>query len=199
MTEGFAQTGAERRGKKRPTSGVAGRGADAGAGGAAAAASEGGDSIGAIEAENEERIRKALLPALTEAERRRVEAKQGRTFVGAAARDDGRSDEERVRDVLYHRRMNQRFTQRSRRWQFALHNKLRRRWEAINGLTAELRAFCTREDRRSLPPHMPLPVDCYGEEILVGQGLMGAQTMTEKQVKAYLDWQQEEKRKGRAY
>ena len=199
VTDGFAQS-SERRAKKKPgqAGSAAGRGgADGAAGGGlssadgSAAAGAGGDSIAAIEAENEERLRKSLIPVVAEVERRERQVREGATLEGPYARDDGRSEEERVRDVLYVRRTSLRLSQRSRRWTFALTNKLRRRWEAMNGLTEELWHFCLREDRNSLPAHLPRPVDCYGEEVLYGTGLEGAeQPMSQKDIRAAIEAQQ---------
>jgi hypothetical protein len=70
----------------------------------------------------------------------------------------------------------------------------------MNGLTAELREYCAREDRRSLPSHFPHPRNCYGDLILPETpGMAGAEAMTEKEVKKYLDWQQSQQEKGLPY
>lgn len=175
LSEGF--TGAPEARKKRSV-GAGARPAGAGAG--AAADADSGDSVAALEAESEERLR--------------------RMTVEERAPKDVRTAEERVEDLLHHRRSSTLLYRRSLRRNFLLSLKLRRRWEALNALSAEVRAVCLLESRRSLPSHFPVPRDWQGQLVLPEEdGMMGAPPYTEQQIKRYLDWQQQQQSKGLPY
>ena len=202
VADGFSPADARRRAGKRKAGGFGGPPAGSPASGTAAAAAAaeavGGDSVAAMEAENEERLRRLLLPVLSAVA---AQPTSRDALAGEGEGEDARgSEEERVRDVLFERASLQRFRSRELRLTFALSAKLRRRWEALNALTPELRALCSREHRRALPAHLPVPRDCYGRAVLPDtDGLSGARPLTEKEVKQYLDWQQEQMDKGLPY
>ena len=201
-TFGFDGSGAARRGggKKKAPGGTAGSGdgtaaAGGGAGDAAAAGGSagqrggggggggGGDSVAALEAENEERLAPFMLPIIT-----------------ARPPPDTRSPEQQVADWQYEKEMRRRLEKRFIRQNTALSGKLRRRWEALNGLTPQLRAVCLVEDRRTLPSSLRKPLQANGQPLFpTTPGLAGAEPWTDKEIRNHLQWEQKQKERGLDY
>ena len=144
----------------------------------------GADSIAALEAENEERLAPFMLPIIT----------------AEPPTTDLLTPEQRVAEWHYETAVRRRLRAMFIRDNLRLSGKLRRRWEALNGLTDELRRICLLEDRTPLPPSLPIPLQANGQLLLpTTPGLAGAEPWTEKELRKHLDWQQKQKEKRLAY
>ena len=139
--------------------------------------------MAALEAENEERLTPFMLPIIT-----------------ARPPADSRSSEQRVAEWQYEAAVRRRLRANFIRDNLQLAGKLRRRWEAINGLTEELRHVCLREDRTPLPASLRIPLQANGQLLLPNTpGLAGAEPWTERELKQHIDWQQRQKERGLPY
>lgn len=143
--------------------------------------------MAALERLNEARLSPLTLSFLQQAE-------QARRSAAAGQQEDERQQVQRLQQA---RELRQRRRLLYLRWQLLLSNKLRRRWEAVNALTEELRAACLREDRSSLPAQLPPVSDCYGRPLLPDSpGMTGAEPLTETETRRHLDWQQRQRERG---
>lgn len=174
IADGFTVTKARKRGK---SAGDASGAAD----GAAAGGVRSGDSLAALDAENELR----LQPYAVEIMKWKPDQSQ------SAAQPDAETAafDKQCRDRLARRRLIQ---------NEAISHKIRRRWEALNELPHNIRALCLLEDRTPLPANFPVPKNCWGETIIPPQsGLRGKQLVTPAQVKKILHWEQQQRDKQR--
>ena len=195
---GGGELRAQQTRRKQPAAAAGGAGGGAGgsSGGGAgeSAAAAGGqqraaggvsDSIAALEAENEERLSPFMLPIIT---------------ARPPSESDLLSSEHQVAEWQYERAVRRRVRAQFIRQNLQLSGKLRRRWEAINGLTDELRRVCMREDRTPLPASIAIPLQANGQPLLpTTPGLAGAEPWTERELKQHLDWQQKQKERGLPY
>ena len=162
------------------------RGPSAGGGGGGGAGGGSSDSISALEAENEERLSPFMLPIIT--------------HTAHTAASEGVDEQAVAAEWRYEQSVQRRLRDRFIRDNVRLSGKLRRRWEALNGLTDELRRVCLLEDRTPLPASLPIPRQANGQPLLpTTPGLAGAEPWTERELKQHLNWQQQQKERGLPY
>ena len=145
----------------------------------------GGESVQALERLNEARLTPLLLSFFQS---------------DAALLREAGAEAEQAAALLSRRELQRRRRLHFLRCQLLLSNKLRRRWEALNALTAELRAVCLLEDRTSLPAGLPSTRDCCGRPLLPDSpGMTGADPLTETETRRHLDWQQRQSERGQRH
>jgi len=148
----------------------------------------GGDSVAALAAENESRLAPYVVEIMESAKQVNQRAQE---------REHHRSEDEKIQEWLYEEKMSRRSMLSEVRHESLISLKLRRRWEALNGLTEELRDQCMKEDRTLLPEDFPHPRDAWGQLIIPDQpGLSGGHPLTFDKIKQLLDEEQQRKDRG---